>query len=33
VASVLQMTIPEVKQIQQRALDGVIRHLAGAARG
>lgn len=31
VASVLQMEISEVKQIQRRALDGVIRHLAGAA--
>lgn len=33
VASVLQMKISEVKRIQEKALDGVVRHLAGAARG
>jgi RNA polymerase sigma factor (sigma-70 family) len=33
VASVLQMKISEVKRIQKRALDGVVKHLAGAARG
>ena len=32
VASVLQMKISEVKQIQQQALDGVVRYLAGTAR-
>lgn len=33
IASVLHLKISEVKQIQQKALDGVVRHLAGASRG
>jgi DNA-directed RNA polymerase specialized sigma subunit len=33
VASVLQMKLSEVRRIQRSALDGVVRHLAGAARG
>lgn len=33
VASVLRMNVSDVKRIQENALDGVVRYLAGTSRG